>query len=87
MPLEDPSQPRGVVPGDVGTYTVESGFRKLFNLLEDALIIHEIAQTILASQSSGYSRGAREDVISQKEILKQGQVFARGASTEKSHPP
>ncbi|KAF6761115.1 hypothetical protein DFP72DRAFT_880124 [Ephemerocybe angulata] len=35
---------RGVVPGDVGIYSVEEGFRKLFNLWEDGAAIQERAR-------------------------------------------
>lgn len=37
---------RGVVPGDVGIYSVEEGFQKLFNLWEDGAAIQERARLL-----------------------------------------
>lgn len=36
----------GIVPGDVGKYTVEGGFKKIFNLWEDAVSIQSTAAAV-----------------------------------------
>ncbi|TEB28198.1 hypothetical protein FA13DRAFT_815757 [Coprinellus micaceus] len=44
-PSDPPNQPRGVVPGDVGMYTTEGGFQRVFNLWVDKARICDIEPT------------------------------------------
>ena len=84
-PLYPQTQPLGVVPGDVGTYTAESGFRRSFNLFDDAAIIHGITQQTHAILASEYI-DPRQKLSHKPDIFKKGDVYAHGSSMEPPSP-
>ena len=77
-----------VVPGDVGIYTPEGGFRTIFNLFDDVHLINEIPQTHSARP---HTRGSHQElkraVTIQRDILMKEETLGSGVSTEKLHSP
>ncbi|KAF5332193.1 hypothetical protein D9611_008158 [Ephemerocybe angulata] len=69
---------RGIIPGDVGTYDAEGGFRKMFNLWEDDEAIRGMARDIYHRI---YSAPDDEVKISEGDFWR-GDTVAQGASAE-----
>ncbi|TEB26709.1 hypothetical protein FA13DRAFT_1007808 [Coprinellus micaceus] len=81
-PRQDELQPAGIVPGDVGTYSVDDGFKKLFNLWDVEDIIRGIATT--------YCEGTYEPLGGTSKIkpeLGAGTIIAPGADCRSPTPP
>ena len=85
-PLEPQAQPQGVVPGDVGTYTAESGFRRSFNLFDDASNIRKATQGTQDSPQCEFWEPSRKP-IHRPGFLGNGHAFVHGSSMETPHPP
>ncbi|TEB28192.1 hypothetical protein FA13DRAFT_1776059 [Coprinellus micaceus] len=78
-PLDMENYPAGVLPGDVGTYTIEGGFERLFNLFADK-------ETLCAIQKNCDDMICRDFTGSLRrtaEWMRRGDAIAYGASTEK----
>ena len=67
----------GVVPGDVGTYSAEDGFKKTFNIWEDEISIRASAQEL---KERFYLSPALE-VATRPQKLRVGDTIVRGASS------
>jgi hypothetical protein len=78
-PSDMENYPTGVLPGDVGTYTIEGGFERLFNVFEDK-------ETLCAIQKNCDDMICRDFTGSLRrtaEWMRRGDAIAYGASTEK----
>ncbi|KAJ3524881.1 hypothetical protein NMY22_g10811 [Coprinellus aureogranulatus] len=71
------SQPQGVVPGDVGTYTTEGGFEKTFNLWE---VSDRLENTYPCCGSTGASQPLAGRVGIRRNAVHEGAIFSLGAS-------
>ncbi|TEB19849.1 hypothetical protein FA13DRAFT_305051 [Coprinellus micaceus] len=88
-PSDPEAQPKGVVPGDVGTYTAEGGFRRTFNLFDNADVIHKIAQRTQTCIQVSHCNPSPE-TFTRPGMLPKGEVMVEGASSRKpsySPPP
>ncbi|KAJ3548251.1 hypothetical protein NMY22_g1334 [Coprinellus aureogranulatus] len=74
---EPETQPEGVIPGDVGTYTTDDGFQKIFNLWDDMDAIRRISQTLLSDSGP---HGLGRSIKRMPDKLDKGRIFACGAS-------
>jgi hypothetical protein len=81
--FEPEIRPHGIIPGDVGTYTTEDGFKVAFNLWDDMDIIHEIAETIRPSYRS---RGLVQDLRKMPGKINKGRTFVCEASMNEGQP-
>ncbi|TEB33867.1 hypothetical protein FA13DRAFT_115783 [Coprinellus micaceus] len=84
-PLDPQAQPQGVVPGDVGTYTAESGFRRTFNLFDDARTIQGITQRTRGSPGNECCN-PRAKLSHHLGILGEGDVCVHGSSLKPRAP-
>ncbi|KAJ3532348.1 hypothetical protein NMY22_g7774 [Coprinellus aureogranulatus] len=77
----EPFQPfvgeAGIVPGDVGTFTAEDGFRKTFNIWEDETSIRGSASDLLEQP---YQCPVK-DIVHHPGKLRVGDTVVRGASS------
>ncbi|TEB28208.1 hypothetical protein FA13DRAFT_815837 [Coprinellus micaceus] len=78
-PLGLGNQVRGTVPGDVGTYTTEGGFHRLFNLWEDQATLCSLSDTCRTSVGC---QGVSTKYHTTPDWMKGGDAIACGASTE-----
>lgn len=72
-PHDIDSDPKGAVPGDVGTYTIDRSFNKIFNLWESEDVIRSLAN--IYSQGSYQplqGRVTRRDILSKGETIRDG---------------
>ncbi|KAJ2929795.1 hypothetical protein H1R20_g7306, partial [Candolleomyces eurysporus] len=78
----DPVGERGVVPGDVGTFSAQHGFKKIFNLQEDK-------GAIRSSKIFGknYSLPKMDHVVTHKEELSVGEMIVKGTSVKTQYAP
>jgi hypothetical protein len=76
----DPVGERGVVPGDVGTFDTQHGFKKIFNLQEDE-------SAIRSSEIFGthYPLPTMR-VVTHENELSEGEAIVKGISTKKVQP-
>lgn len=71
-----PAGERGLVPGDVGTFHVVRGLKKLFNLFEDA-------ESIRAARLSAMNYTPPDmTIVTHEEELTPGQPIVVGVSTD-----
>lgn len=67
---------RGIVPGDVGTFSVSDGFKRIFNIFEDG-------KSIKAANSDWETYHPPEvKVVTHEEELSLGHTIVRGASVD-----
>ncbi|RXW20158.1 hypothetical protein EST38_g5689 [Candolleomyces aberdarensis] len=72
----DPLGERGVVPGDVGTFSAQHGFKKIFNLQEDK-------GAIRSSKIFGKNYSLpKMHVVTHKEELSVGETIVKGTSVK-----
>ncbi|KAJ3527699.1 hypothetical protein NMY22_g9684 [Coprinellus aureogranulatus] len=76
-PHDSDSERTGVMPGDVGTYTVNGSFRKLFNLQDDEKAIRELAT--VCSRGSYF---AMRQHIRRESIIEEGETIVNGVSSD-----
>jgi hypothetical protein len=76
-PRKPNSGPRGTVPGDVGTFSAEGGFKKTFNIWDDEELLRGVASV---SGSPPFRLPPQRVVFDPKEIP-QGNTIADGASS------
>ncbi|KAF6759375.1 hypothetical protein DFP72DRAFT_1043093 [Ephemerocybe angulata] len=70
---------RGIIPGDVGTYDAERGFRKMFNLWEDDEAIRGMARDIYHGI---YTAPDDSEVKISEDDFRRGDTAAQSASAE-----
>lgn len=70
--------PRGTVPGDVGTFNAEGGFKKVFNLWDDERSLQS------GARSSGNMpfRLPSRSITTESNEIRQGRTIAEGASSK-----
>ncbi|KAF6759338.1 hypothetical protein DFP72DRAFT_133166 [Ephemerocybe angulata] len=68
---------KGTVPGDVGSYTPEGGFKKIFNLWDDERSLKVMARTLYQENYTSPPNG-----LTQRRGAQKGYTVARGAVAE-----
>lgn len=74
---------RGVVPGDVGTYSAEGGFEKLYNLWEDEVAIRERA----AQFGETYQLHEKTVTLNDSELSKDDIIASPGTWSDVEYGP
>jgi len=74
---------RGAAPGDVGTYTAEGGFKRMFNLWDDEASIRRTAASLSIDGKSRY-RAPRRRVVVAKDRFREGDTVTQGAYASKT---
>ncbi|KAJ3550508.1 hypothetical protein NMY22_g429 [Coprinellus aureogranulatus] len=67
----------GIAPGDVGIYTADRGFEKLYNLWDDEIGIQALAESL---EGEAY-RPPKRTIIQRQSGLHEGEVITRGVNT------
>lgn len=67
----------GTAPGDVGVYTADRGFEKLFNIWDDELGI----QTVAESLGGVPYQPPKRTLLLRQNTLREGDMVVRGVST------
>ncbi|KAJ3526790.1 hypothetical protein NMY22_g10030 [Coprinellus aureogranulatus] len=74
-PRDPEAQPNGVLPGDVGTYTVKSGFKKTFNIWDAEASIQAISK---ASRTAIASQLPEREITTRLHALQMGEALFHG---------
>ncbi|KAJ3508600.1 hypothetical protein NMY22_g16558 [Coprinellus aureogranulatus] len=69
----------GTVPGDVGTFTSDGGFRKLFNLWDDDESVRKTAES--SKDKTEYQLPPRNVILSQSSLMK-GDTVVQGVTAK-----
>ncbi|KAJ3520890.1 hypothetical protein NMY22_g12543 [Coprinellus aureogranulatus] len=69
----------GTIPGDVGTFTSEGGFKKIFNIWDDDLSVRKTAK--ISDAGAGYQLPPRSIIIS-RSALGEGDTVVQGATAK-----
>lgn len=76
----DPNiRPNGVIPGDVGTYTILDGFQISFNLFADQATLCGMSEMC---PSKGQCRGLKGRYSTQPNWVQSGDTMTRGATVD-----
>lgn len=70
----------GVLPGDVGTFSAEDGFKKIFNLWDDA---KSIRMTQSRQQDpAGVYHPPKRNILRTENVLREGETVPYGVHSE-----
>jgi hypothetical protein len=72
------SGPDGIVPGDVGTFSAEDGFRKTFNIWDDLSLIRQSGKTAIDRAFLP----PENDIACHEDKLQEGETVMEGAVSE-----